>query len=379
MRIMKWQAAAAVAVMTVMFVASGFAKEMPMDRAKPRIQVAVLLDTSNSMDGLIAQAKTQLWKIVNEFATAKKDGKTPELQVALYEYGNSSIPAGEGYIRMIVPFTTDLDKISEGLFALTTNGGDEYCGKVIGTATQSLNWSPSNQDYKVIFIAGNEPFTQGNVDYRTSCTEAIRKGIIINTVFCGNFDEGVRTSWKDGADLADGKYMNIDHNAKIVQIDAPQDKEIARLSAELNKTYLAYGTQGEKGKERQEMQDRKAGAIAASVLAERAVAKASSNYRNTSWDMVDGLKQGNLKIENIKKDDLPKEMRDMKPAEQKAYVEKKAKEREKIQQQINRLNEERKQYVAMKMKEAGGVDNTFDAAVIKAIREQAAKKDFQLK
>lgn len=379
MRIMKWQAAAAIAVMTVMFVAGGFAKEMPTDRAKPRIQVAVLLDTSNSMDGLIAQAKTQLWKIVNEFATAKKDGKAPDLQVALYEYGKSSIPAGEGYIRMIVPFTSDLDKISEGLFALTTNGGDEYCGKVIGTATQSLNWSPSNQDYKVIFIAGNEPFTQGNVDYRTSCTEAIRKGIIINTIFCGNFDEGVRTSWKDGADLADGKYMNIDHNAKAVQIDAPQDKEIARLGAELNKTYLAYGTQGEKGKERQEMQDRKAGAIAAPVLAERAVAKASSNYRNASWDMVDGLKQGNLKLENIKKDDLPKEMRDMKPAEQKAYVEKKAKEREQIQQQINRLNEERKQYVAMKMKEAGGVENTFDAAVIKAIREQAAKKNFQLK
>src|SRR5438045_3476712 len=35
---------------------------------KPKIQMAVLLDTSNSMDGLIGQARTQLWKIVNEFA-----------------------------------------------------------------------------------------------------------------------------------------------------------------------------------------------------------------------------------------------------------------------------------------------------------------------
>jgi len=30
----------------------------------PTVQLALLLDTSNSMDGLIDQAKTQLWKIV---------------------------------------------------------------------------------------------------------------------------------------------------------------------------------------------------------------------------------------------------------------------------------------------------------------------------
>jgi hypothetical protein len=39
------------------------------------VQLAILLDTSNSMDGLIEQAKTQLWKIVNEMARSKRDGK----------------------------------------------------------------------------------------------------------------------------------------------------------------------------------------------------------------------------------------------------------------------------------------------------------------
>ena len=39
-----------------------------------RIQVALLLDTSNSMDGLIEQAKTQLWKIVNELTSAEQKG-----------------------------------------------------------------------------------------------------------------------------------------------------------------------------------------------------------------------------------------------------------------------------------------------------------------
>ena len=137
--------------------------------SRPVIQVAILLDTSNSMDGLIGQAKSQLWTFVNQFSPLRRDGLAPELQVALYEYGKSSISAGEGYLRMVVPFTTDLDRVSEQLFALTTHGGDEYCGAVIKSATQGLNWSPSARDLKVIFIAGNEPFTQGSVDYRQSC------------------------------------------------------------------------------------------------------------------------------------------------------------------------------------------------------------------
>jgi hypothetical protein len=52
--------------------------------ARPLVQMAILLDTSNSMDGLIAQAKTELWSIVNEFIFAKRNGMEPEVQVALY-------------------------------------------------------------------------------------------------------------------------------------------------------------------------------------------------------------------------------------------------------------------------------------------------------
>ena len=34
------------------------------------VKIALLLDTSNSMDGLINQAKAQLWDIVNKFSHA---------------------------------------------------------------------------------------------------------------------------------------------------------------------------------------------------------------------------------------------------------------------------------------------------------------------
>jgi len=32
----------------------------------------------------------------------------------------------EGFVRLVTPLTNDLDKISEELFKLKTNGGSEY-------------------------------------------------------------------------------------------------------------------------------------------------------------------------------------------------------------------------------------------------------------
>ncbi|MCC5613330.1 hypothetical protein LC612_43305 [Nostoc sp. CHAB 5834] len=44
------------------------------------------------MDGLIDQAKTQLWELVNQLAMAKKGGKDTDIEIALFEYGNSFVP-----------------------------------------------------------------------------------------------------------------------------------------------------------------------------------------------------------------------------------------------------------------------------------------------
>ncbi len=128
--------------------------------ANPKIQAAILLDVSNSMDGLIEQAKAQLWNMVSVMGKAKCDGVAPQIEIALYEYGRSSNNLADGYVKQISPFTSDLDKLSQDLFKLTTNGGDEYCGHVIHTSLNELAWDTSSLNYKVIFIAGNEDFLQ---------------------------------------------------------------------------------------------------------------------------------------------------------------------------------------------------------------------------
>ena len=346
-------------------------------KAKPVVQMAILLDTSNSMDGLISQAKTELWAIVNEFIFARRGGVEPDVKVALYEYGNNGLSQKEGYIRQVVPFTTDLDKISEELFALKTNGGQEYCGQVIQEATKSLHWSSSPYDLKVIFIAGNEPFTQGTVDYKKACKEAIAKGIIVNTIHCGSEGEGINGNWKDGAVLADGTFLNIDQNRQVAHIEAPQDKEITSLSSRLNETYIAFGSTGQMASQRQAAQDLNASNVSKEAELQRTLAKSSFNYKNSSWDLVDALKDDKFKLEDVNDKDLPENMQKMTIEQRKTYADAQAKERVEIQKKIQELNVQRNNYIAAESKKQQGGDNTLGSAIINSVRQQAVRKNFE--
>lgn len=354
------------------------AEENPaVEGEKARIQMAILLDTSGSMRGLINQARTQLWKIVNEFVTMKQHGRTPELEVSLYEYGKDSLAKEEGYLRMILPLTTDLDKVSQELFALGTNGGSEYCGRVIQEATASLAWSENPNDLKTIFIAGNEAFTQGSVDYHEACKAAVTRGVVVNTIFCGDHQMGINTFWKDGALLAEGSYMSIDQNQTVAHIESPQDVEISRLSEELNKTYIPYGTAGSAGLENQVEQDSNAVKSGKGVSVQRAAVKASSQYRNDSWDLVDAVNNDTVKLEEVKEEDLPETMQNMTLDERRDFIAEQRVSRANIQKKISVLNDARGKYVAEKRKEqASSEENTFDKAVIESVRKMATKQNF---
>ncbi len=211
---------------------------------KNKIQVALLLDTIGSMEGLIEQAKSQLWNILNELTRTKRNGQDVKLEIALYEYGNPATANQGNQINLLTGFTTDVDLVSEQLFALTTNGGDEYCGAVIKNALQDLEWT-NGDGLKVIYIAGNEPFTQGPVSYERACLEAVEKGIIVNTIYCGNYDTGIQEYWKAGALAAAGEYLNINQNQETVYIPTPYDDDLIALSNQLYDTYVPYGELGQ--------------------------------------------------------------------------------------------------------------------------------------
>ncbi len=341
------------------------------------IMIALLLDTSNSMDGLIDQAKSQLWKIVNEVAAAKsEDGKQPHIKIALYEYGNDGLSSNEGFIRQVSSLTEDLDVISEKLFSLSTNGGSEFCGQVIKTSLNQLAWSASNADLKMIFIAGNEPFTMGNVSYELACGAAKQKGVLVNTIYCGDFNEGIALSWKRGAELTGGAFMSIEQNNKTVYVPTPYDEQIAALNDRLNATYVYYGASGEYKKEQQILQDKNAASYGLANIAERSFCKSSHAYKNSSWDLVDAAKDNEKVITETKSDDLPTEMRTMSIEQRKAYIKQKSEERTKIQVEIQFLNKKRQEYIYKSTPQSSN-DKMLDASMMKAIREQGSAKNLK--
>ncbi len=340
-----------------------------------KIKLALLLDTSGSMDGLIDQAKSQLWTIVNEMATAKCDGAKPEVKIALYEYGNDGLPASEGYIRLVTPLTNDLDKLSQDLFALKTNGGSEFCGQVIQTACRQLDWSADGGDLQILFIAGNEPFTQGSINYQMACEEARKKNIIVNTIFCGDFQEGINTFWKSGADLTSGSYASIEQNSKTVFIPSPYDNKIDQLNTQLNSTYIEYGTEGKKRKEAQVTQDAESESYGAANKVNRAVSKSTHVYQNKSWDMVDAAEDKSFDVTKVSKDQLPEPMKNMTDDQKKNYVKQKTVEREKIKVDIQELNKLRTTFLLTQ--QTSDKESRLDKSMIQAIKAQAEKKNFK--
>ena len=354
-----------------------FAFSLQINAQQSKIQVALILDTSNSMDGLITQAKTQLWTVVNELAKAKYQQQQPDLQIALYEYGNDNLEAKEGYLRMVSQFTTDLDKISEDLFSLKTNGGSEYCGYVIDKATIQLDWSKSNDDLKMIFIAGNESFTQGNVDYKKACERAFGKGIIINTIFCGNARRGVELEWKSGSDIATGSYLNIDSNKAVAYVETPYDDEITKLSSEINKTYVAYGSVSKQKKmiARQEKQDANAGSVSKFSSVSRSISKNSNVYRNSSWDLVDASEEEDFDIKKIKDSELPEVLQGKTFKEKENYIAKKSEDRRKIKKRVKDLTDLRQAYIIEHAKK-DSEETTLGDAMIKVVHEKAKLKNF---
>lgn len=310
-----------------------------------KIQVAILLDTSSSMDGLIDQAKSRLWNIVNTLTTLKYNGRSPEIEIALYEYGNDNLRRSDGYIRQVTPLTTNLDLISEKLFALTTYGGEEFCGTVISKAVEMLNWGSNPSDMKLIYIAGNEPFTQGNISYRTAIDRALAKGIYVNTIHCGSVNEGVEGKWRDGAERGKGKFFNINHNAKIRYYDTPYDDRISACNDRLNRTYISYGASGYAHAENQKAQDVNALGMSKSNFAERAVSKSKKVYNNSSWDLVDKVKEDRNALNDIKQSELPKDLQNKSKAEVQKLIAEKEAERTSIQKEITELAKKRQEYI----------------------------------
>ena len=344
-------------------------------QAARQVDVVIALDVSGSMSGLIDSAKQRLWDIVNELGRAQPQ---PELRIAILSYGRPAYGAETGFVRINLPFTSDLDAVNETLFAFGTSGGDEYVARVVNTAVNELTWSTGSDALRILFVAGNEAATQDpQISVRLATQAAAGAGIIVNTIYCGSDNDGIATGWRDVAALTNGLYASIDQNsAAVASISSPMDKELAELNEELNDTYLAYGAEGRLRRDNQLEQDENAGTMSSTALASRVVTKAGNLYDNSQWDLVDALK-GGTRLEEIELEELPDEMQSMSDEERQVYVSEQAKKREALQSQINVLDEERQDYIERERSLRAQTEGRgLDEAMQKGLRTLAEEKGF---
>ena len=359
------------------------AKNSTEKNANSKIQVAILLDVSNSMDGLIEQAKAQLWNMVNILGKAKcTDNVSPKIEIALYEYGRSTNNVKEGYVKRINGFIDDLDLLSKNLFSLTTNGGDEFCGHVIYSSISDLQWDGSPENYKVIFIAGNEDFLQGDIVYTKACSAAKQKGVIVNTIYCGDRMQGIREHWNLNAECGTGSFTNINQDAKIEDIPTPYDSILFSLNDNLNNTYIAYGYTGASKQAMQAEVDQLNLRANKTAAVKRVAVKGKTNlYKNESWDLVDrdGLADSEEFLKKLDKKTLPDSLKNKSTEELKKVIEEKKLQRGNIQKQIESINDEREKYIANERKKNAVKNNaaTLEIEVEKIIKEQV--KQYKMK
>jgi len=343
------------------------------DRPWQAVDLAIILDTSDSMENLIEAARLSLWDIVNELNRAEPK---PELRVAVLAYGNRGYDRKSGWVRVETDFTTDLDSVSERLFELTTDGGTEYVSRALETAVEKLSWVPSHDALKFIFVAGNEPADQDpEVDYRDAGALAADQGISVTAIFCGNPNQDQAQTWRELALRSDGRFVAIDNRSAAVRVQTPYDDELARLSEQLTKTFIPLGEAGRSRQQSLERQDANAARLSPAAAAGRARTKADPSY-SAGWELISVL-DGGKALSEIDERDLPEELRRISVEEREAYIAEQRTLRAQLQREIAELSAERRRDIIEQV-EAKGIDTskTFDTAVREAIRSEAEGRGY---
>jgi Mg-chelatase subunit ChlD len=344
------------------------------ERPWESIDVAICLDTSGSMQGLIDAARLKLWEVVNDLSLVQP---TPRLRVALLTFGSQKGSSKDGWVTVETDLTEDLDLVSDRLFELESAGGAEYVGRVLETAINKLSWTDSHEALKLIFVAGNEPADQDpQVNFREMAEEAYQRDILVNSIYCGVEDHVDTETWKEIAELARGQFATIDHRRKVVLMDTPFDEELTELGAAINETYIPLGEEGRARRDNQAKQDENAADLSSAAAASRAQAKSSPLY-SSSWDLVDALAAEKVDLYELEESELPESLREMSLDQREIFVQDMTARREELRQRIAELGRQRRQYIAEQL-EARGIDDSwaFDSALRRVIREKGEEKGF---
>lgn len=357
------------------------AGENPVAVAPPQktLEMVFVVDTTGSMGGLIDGAKQKIWSIVND-VMQRQD--RPKVKVGLVAYRDN----GDAYVTQVLPLSEDLDKVYSTLMDYRAEGGGdtpENVRRALAEGVERAGWTKQNSNTaQILFLVGDAPPQnyEQEPDVLVTTEKAVRRNMIVNTIQCGNATD-TRQIWQTIAQRGEGKFFAIAQDGGVQAISTPYDTRLAELAGKLGNTYLAYGGgAGEKGKMFREEQMKRQASTESKVAADAPVAAQADRAMNKaingaaySGDLLQSIENNSVKLDAVKDDDLPDDLKKLSPAERQKEIDRRLVERKKIRDEILVLSKQRDAFIQDAKKKAGKQDG-FDAAVSSALREQMTRK-----
>lgn len=346
-------------------------QDAPPRVQKPKVEVVFCLDTTGSMGGLIDGAKAKIWSICNQMASGKP---VPEIKVGLVAYRDR----GDSYVTKVFDLTDDLDAVHKNLKTFTANGGGDHpesVNQALFDSVHKIGWSKDAKTLRIIFLVGDAPPHMNypdDVKYPVTCQEAVKRGILINTIQCGN-DSSCQKYWRDICLKAEGSYVQIAQSGGVEVVSTPYDKRLAEINTAMARSTVVYGT-GDKRADG-ESAIRELSTLPAAPAADRA-AFAGRSGRTGTHDLIDAVKSKKVKLEELKDSELPDDLKKLKTVEErKAYLSKIEKQRDELSQEAVKLDTKRQAYIREELERRSKSKklDSFDGSVLEMIRRQAKK------
>ncbi len=320
----------------------------PINQQRPRVDLVFVLDTTGSMGGFIDAAKEKIWSIATTMARAQP---APEIRVGLVAYRDR----GDEYVTRVFDLTTDLDSMYAHLMDFKADGGGdgpEAVNQGLQDAIERISWSTQASTYKVVFLVGDAPphmDYQDDKKYPATLALAKQRGIVVNTIQCGS-DGDTEQPWRQIAALGTGDFLHVEQNGSAVAITTPYDNTLARLSAALDETRLYYGNDAEQAAKRaktaatSKMEEKASAAIKARRATFNAMESGEANLLGDK-ELVSEVSSGRVRLEDIRQDELPRELQAMAPAARANFLQDNAIKRDALKKELAAAAEKRGEYL----------------------------------
>lgn len=342
--------------------------------ASRKVEVVFVVDTTGSMSGLIEGAKKKIWSIANMIIDQYPNA---EIKFGLVGYRD----LGDAYVTKHFSLTTDVQSIYAQLLQFEAEGGGdtpESVNEALDVAVTKLGWSDKRQVKadRVLFLVGDAPphmdYKQDR-KYKEVIGEAVQKGIIVNTVQCGDMASTTKI-WKEMAKLGKGEYLPIPQDGGRVRvIETPYDEQIIIIQRKLNVTVVPYGSRARQSEVQSKAKMYEDAPKAAALDMSSYVSKADGGKSvvTGSGDLVADFNDGKVKLDKVPEAELPDELQKMSPAERETFVNEKTAERDALSKELAGLVQQRDAYVRDEEKKAPTTPaDSFDTGVKKTLEMQ---------